>query len=355
MDARNYFDPVTGAPPFHRNQYGGSVGGPIKKDRTFFFVDYEGLGQVLGVSTPRRSAFRRGDLAISQLKRDANHCNSESIGTTISCLLAHSDNALGHRRHWTVDVITQRSNSEYFVAGRIDQQFSASDSLFGTYQYDHGIATQPDNLDDVRDGSATTREYIILQENHIVSPRFTNAARAGFNRSTALNDYGVSAINPVAANLPLGPDGTARPPSIVVGGIASLTSGLITEPSTVFHYNDYQFYDDAFFTKGVQSLKFGFAAERMQDNTGQNVGIIAGQYKFGTLSEFLQDLPSSFRGNTTQGRVEYLRQNIFGGYLQDDIRFAPNLTVNLGLRYEMSTVPTGKIQCPGKHRDSYRS
>jgi hypothetical protein len=344
MDARNYFDPVTGAPAFHRNQYGGSVGGPIKKDRTFFFVDYEGLGQDLGVSTP--------DVVPSAQARLGNIHNSSGtpITVTVSPLVQPylafwptPTTLLGTGDTGTVDVITQRSNSEYFVAGRIDQQFSASDSLSGTYQYDHGMATQPDNLDDVRDGSATTREYIILQENHIFTPRFTNAARAGFNRSTALNDYGVSAINPVAANFALGPDGHSAAPSIVVGGIASLTSGLITEPSTVFHYNDYQFYDDAFFTKGIQSLKFGFAAERMQDNTGQNVGIIAGQYKFGTLSNFLQDLPSSFRGNTTRGRVEYLRQDIFGGYLQDDIRFAPNLTVNLGLRYEMSTVPTEKF------------
>jgi len=116
----------------------------------------------------------------------------------------------------------------------------------------------------------------------------------------------------------------------------------ITEPSTTYHFDDYQFYDDGFLTKGIQSLKFGFAAERIQENAGQNVGIIAGQYKFGSLSNFLQDLPSSFRGNTTRGRLEYLRQSVFGGYVQDDVRWKPNLTFNLGLRYEMSTVPTEK-------------
>ena len=343
FDARNYFDKPNSIPPFHRDQYGGSVGGPIKKDRTFFFADYEGLGQDLGVTTPTitpSAQARMGNLHDS---------NGNPITVTVSPLVQPylafwplPTTPLGYGDTGSISLVTQRQNSENFVAGKVDHKITNSDSIFGTWQYDRGVAKQPDSLDDTLFGSTTTRQYFVVEETHTFSPHFINAVRAGFNRSTALNDYGISALNPVSADLTLGPDGNSAAPSIVVGGITSLTSGLITEPSTTYHFNDFQVYDDAFFTKGIQSLKFGFAAERMQDNVGQNVGIIAGQYKFGSLSNFLQDLPSSFRGNTTRGRLEYLRQSIFGGYIQDDVRWKPNLTFNLGLRYEMSTVPTEK-------------
>jgi Carboxypeptidase regulatory-like domain len=341
FDARNYFDRPNSIPPFHRDQYGGSVGGPIKKDRTFFFVDYEGLGQDLGLTTPL--VVPSAQARLGNLHDSSGAPITVTVSPLVQPYLAFwplPTAPLGNGDTGTVSVVTQRQNSENFVASRIDHKFSASDSIFGTWQYDRGLVTQPDNLDSVLLGSKTTRQYFIIEETHTFSPQLLNSARFGFNRSTALNDYGVSAINPVAANSALGPDGNSAAPSIVVGGIASVTSGLITQPSTTYHFNDFQFYDDAFFVKGVHSLKFGFVAERMQDNLGQNVGLIAGQYKFGSLSNFLQDLPTSFRGNTTQGRLEYLRQDLFGGYLQDDVRWKPNVTVNLGLRYEMSTVPT---------------
>ena len=343
FDARNYFDIPNSIPPFHRDQYGGSVGGPIKKDHTFFFADYEGLGQDLGVTTPAvtpSSQARLGNL---------HNSSGQPITVTVSPLVQPylafwplPTTPLGYGDTGTISIVTQRQNSENFVAGKIDHKFTNADSIFGTYQYDRGVATEPDSLDDTLFGSTTTRQYFILEETHAFKPQFINAVRAGFNRSTALNDYGVNAINPVSSDFTLGPDGHSAAPSIVVGGIASLTSGLITEPSTTYHFDDYQFYDDAFFIRGIHSLKVGFAAEHIQENAGQNVGIIAGQYKFGSLSNFLQDLPSSFRGNTTRGRLEYLRQDVFGGYLQDDVRWKPNLTFNLGLRYEMSTVPTEK-------------
>lgn len=341
FDARNYFDKQNQIPPFHRDQYGGSIGGPIKKDNTFFFVDYEGLGQDLGVTTP--NIVPSANARLGMIHDSSGAPITVTVSPLVQPYLAFwplPTTLLGNGDTGTVSIVTQRRNSENFVGARVDHKFSDSDSIFGTWQYDRAPVVQPDSLNDVLLGSKTTREYFILEETHTFSPQLINSFRFGFNRSTALNDYGLSAINPVAANFALGPDGHSAAPSIVVGGIASLTSGLITEPSTVYHFNDFQYYDDAFLTKGIHSLKFGFAAERIQENVGQNVGIIAGQYKFGSLSNFLQDLPGSFRGNTTEGSLKHLRQDIFGAYVQDDIRWKPNLTINLGLRYEMSTVPT---------------
>lgn len=361
FDARNAFDPAT-IPPFHRNQYGGSIGGPIFKGNTFFFVDYEGLGQDLGVSnrnvSPSTNA-ANGLLNFSSASSFPAGCVSNGVSGTINgnsyvqCALTVNSLVQPYLKFWgtpqilsglgntgVFTVVTQRRTSENFVSGRIDHKFSNSDSLFGTYQFDRAPVTQPDSLNDVLVGSNTSRTDLILEETHTFNSQFINSVRAGYNRSTAINSFGVSAVNPVAGDMSLGPDGNSAAPSIVVSGITTLTSGLQTQPSTVYHFNDYQWYDDAFLTKGIHSIKFGFAAERLQENVGQNAGQIAGQYRFGSLQAFLLNQPTSFRGNTSIGSLKYLRQSIFGGYAQDDIHLRQNLTVNLGLRYEMSTVPT---------------
>ena len=363
FDARNFFDPAH-IPPFHRNQYGGSFGGPIRKDRTFFFADYEGVGQDLGVTNPDVTpspAAASGLWNVAPSASFPSQCVSNGVTGTFKgspykqCAIAVSSLVQPYLAFWgtpqvltglgntgTYSVVTQRATTENFVSGRVDHKISDSDSLFGTYQYDRAPVTQPDSLNDVLLSSISSRTDVILEETHTFSPQFINSFRVGYNRSYARNSFGAGAINPVAGNFALGPDGHSAAPSIVVSGITSLGGGLQTAPATVYHFNDYQWYDDAFFTKGIHSVKFGFAAERLQENVGQNIGQIAGQYRFGSVPALLADLPTSFRGNTSIGSLKYLRQSIFGGYVQDDVRLRSNLTANLGLRYEMSTLPTEK-------------
>jgi outer membrane receptor protein involved in Fe transport len=107
-----------------------------------------------------------------------------------------------------------------------------------------------------------------------------------------------------------------------------------------FHYNSYQFYDDAFATLGTHSLKFGFAFENIRDNELGKTSPL-GQFAFGSLSDFLQDQPTSFNAPIGSGITpRALRQSIYAGYVMDDWRARPNLTLNLGLRYEAATVPS---------------
>ena len=113
------------------------------------------------------------------------------------------------------------------------------------------------------------------------------------------------------------------------------------EGQLVFHWNSFQLYDDAFCNKGTHTIKFGFATERMQ------LGITGlsdpnGIFHFNDLQTFYANQPTRFQGGIVSTlSPRNLRQTIFvGGYIQDDWRWKPNVTFNLGLRYEMTTVPT---------------
>ena len=108
-----------------------------------------------------------------------------------------------------------------------------------------------------------------------------------------------------------------------------------------FNFNAYQIYDDAFLTKGNHSLKFGVAFERDQNNMLTRLYPNA-QVSFGSLASFLLGQAQSFTAilPTVPITPRDLRQSIFGTYIQDDWRIRPNLTMNMGMRYEMATVPT---------------
>jgi hypothetical protein len=340
LDAKNFFDNTT-IPPFRRNQFGGAVGGPIFKNKTFFFVDYEGFRQALGSTNV--------DIVPSQAARNGNIHDSGgnpitvSVSPLVSPFFAFyplpNAGLIGNGDTGHYDIATTNVASENFVTTRIDHKFSDRDSISGTYFLDKGINSSPDVLDTWLIGNTSYRSMITLSENHAFSSSLVNSLRVGYDRVQEYSNTAVSSINPLAANTT--PTYSANPgeppPSVKVTGLTTFAGGLGELSAPDHTWNSYQIYDDVFLTKGNHSIKFGGTVERMQHQVLISGGL-NGLFSFGSLQSFLTDAPSSFTINGP--RPEFgIRQTLVGGYVQDDWRLRANLTVNLGLRYEMVTVP----------------
>ncbi|HUY12090.1 MAG TPA: TonB-dependent receptor [Terriglobia bacterium] len=335
LDARNFFD--ASIPPFRRNQFGASAGGPIQKDRTFIFGDYEGVRQFEGITqvdTVPSAAARAGNLSSGTVTVDPSAQKYLGFYALPNGPLLRSGD---------VGIFSFPANqiiNEDFVVTRVDRRFSDRDSLFGTYMYDNTPYSAPDNLDNTLIGNKTRRQTVVLEETHSFSPTLVNAIRFGFNRALANAAQNLAAINPLANDLSLGavPGRTAA--GISVPGIAPLQGGLGGQATFLFRWNSFQVYDDAFLTKGAHSIKFGVAFERMQLNSLSG-DIPNGEFNFRSLQDFLLNRPQRFSAAfPTLLTARGLRQTLFGLYAQDDWRWHPNLTFNLGLRYEMTSVPT---------------
>ncbi len=348
LDAKNFFDLPGPIPLLHRNQFGGSFGGPIVKDRTFFFMDYEGLRNNMGLTTvspvPSAAALQ-GPVIGAHNPVPPTGIDKAVLpylplwGPANPALGSIGGGAIGFYAFAAPHITT-----ENFGVGRLDHKISASDSFFGSYQYDGATLTQPDQANDVLTGNTTGRAYVALEETHIFNSQIVNSARFGLNRSIHTS-AGVRAINPLAGNPALGESPGADNPQIDVPGYVSIQPGLNQIERLDFFENSYQGYDDLFITKGKHSLKLGFAIERVQLNAFDPAP--AGEIAFGTLADpnnngFLTNNPIVLFAPLPSAPFQkfHFRSTIIGGYIQDDLRLRPTLTVNLGLRYEMSTVPS---------------
>ena len=343
LDARNFFDAQI--PPFKRNQFGGSAGGPIQKGRTFFFADYEGLRQSLGVThvdTVPSAAARAGMLSTGTVQVDP------AVFRFLKAFYPLPNGpSLGNGDTGIYTFAQQQVTTENYFTSKIDRKFSEQDSLSGTYSRDNSIVIQPDAFGELLSNVVSRRQLVTLHEEHIFSPRLLNAARAGYNRAVAIEGGVTSVISPHLMDSSYG---------FVPGQFAGYVKGVpgltdfnggpdATHPSSLSSardrfWNSFQGADDVFLTKGVHALQFGVVAERMQDNTFA-VTTADGGFKFGSLSDLLTNHPLNFQAQlpgpvTTFG----VRETLFGAYAQDDVRVRPGLNLSLGLRYEMSTVPS---------------
>jgi hypothetical protein len=393
LDARNFFDgPVI--PAFKRNQFGGSAGAPIRKDRTFIFGDYEGLRQSLGVTSvntvpspavrgigtgPGGTAGPATFCSIPQTPQQLppNGCTPTQLpgpgqpgaapnpdpvthidsGTTAFPSILQFLNAfyplpngglVGNGDTGIYSFAAQEVTTENYFTVRLDHKFSEKDSLYGTYMRDNSKTIEPGTFGELFSDIVSGRQVATLHELHIFNPNLLNVAQIGFSRavgiigqvSSVVSSYASAMSNHQYEFVPGGYAGDIQSIPGVTSFLGAPTAQGYLPSSRSLFWNSFQGGDDAVFTRGKHALKFGGGIERMQDNE-LSASNINGLFRFDSLAQFLTNQPSEFSGTATVLPPDIgMRETLLGAYVQDDIRLQKTFTLNAGLRYEMVTVPS---------------
>ncbi len=349
FDAKNPFDSTSlPIPSFHRGQFGAAVGGPIRKDKSFLFGNYEGLRQAqslnLNLNVPSVNA-RNG-----MVHNTAGTAQTIAISPLIVPYLrlfptpntatTSSFGDLG--LYSTTGLVTI---TEDFATARFDQTLSAKDNLSATFVYDNAPSTLPDSYVNILNQNFDQRDLGALSERHIFGANVLNVLRIGYNRNNGLSNIPLKALNPAAADTTLGYSSTQNAPQITISGLTSI-GGIGAARQGIFYGNSYQLNDDLAFVLGRHNLKVGFAAERVQESGTDPVpNGTASFVSTGTntaLTNFFLDTVRSVQIPPLTSNPFETVVNLFGGYVQDDWRISRQLSLNLGLRYEMTMLPYDK-------------
>jgi len=332
LDARNYFNPAlsaTGAAlpqsAFKRNDFGGDFGGPIKKNKMFFFLAYEGLRQRQGLtvtSTVPTSAQIAAvtSPAVQQLLSLVPAANLTTGGSALPNFFSGPA---------TANVALNQGSAD------IDYELSSSDRVHGYFvvQKDHRQEpTQGANLPgfgDTRDG---LRHLMTISEDHTFNASLTNTVRLGYNRIRLFFTPTDLADSNFDISIPAGvPTGALS--AISVAGAMSF-GGPAGEPQgrgdTTVVLND-----GLSWLKGPNTFQFGGEIRRAyNDNVAENIGTFA----YANLTAFLNDSASTFSTQIGAGNDKVIMP-AYAVYGQDSIKVRPNLTLNVGLRYEWNSTP----------------
>jgi hypothetical protein len=338
LDARNFFDAPGSVPPFHRNQYGGAVGGPIVKDKAFFFASFEGLNQDLSISEK--------SLTLSNDARNGivpNPNGSGNITVPVSPMIVPylalfpvangPDNGDGTAFFQFAGAET---GHEYYAVGKFDYNLSDATRFSASYQWDTGALLQPDLYNQKLLGSPSGHHNFTMALQHSFTPTVINTARAGVSRTYAADSQDVSAISPLVKDPSLG-FLAGLPVGVLTAGNLATAGGLGASGSDNFHFTSYQASDDLTSIHGIHTLQFGFLFDRIDDNFN-SANIPLGEWDFNSVQDLLTVSPADFTSDFpgTNG-ARGLRSDVFGAYAQDAIRLRSNLTLTLGVRYETST------------------
>jgi len=313
LDSRSPFD-FPSIPPFRLNQFGGSIGGPIQKDRTFFFTDYEGLRQRLDTTVigfVPNAAFR-----------------ASVTNPALQPFLVQWPVGTVPVDSLTNEWISPQSNNNREDGGmfRLDHIFTDRTSIFARLDIDDANTTDPlDTLGGLDNPLIRPSNYVV-QLTHTFSPTVINELRGGINRS-ALHHYqnGTCPLSAAANGLP-GTICAAVPPFD-----SPSDSQLDTEVGTTIDG-----YDDLTIVRGRHTIKLGIGVERHRLNNSDE-SVANGDLTYDSSDDFLNNIIDnySYVGPLTLGGE---RRTYIMPYAQDTFKILPNLTLNYGLRWEHYTV-----------------
>ena len=335
LDARNFFDSEE-QPPFWRNQFGATVGGPIRKGRSFYFLGYEGLKERKGrtiqtvvpdsraregllpdPTNPGETVYVGVDPAVDPYLDAFPLPNGADLG---GGLAAH---AFGFNEE--ID--------QHFFQGRYDRNVGLDGQVFARYTFDDAEQWLPTDYPSFPRAFVSRNQFLTSEYRHVASPRTLHSLRGGVSRTRI--GQKVEAL----LDSPLDPFVPGRPTlgNIDIGGMprfgpqtsadVSLVQNLFSlEYGTVHH-------------RGRHVLKAGALVERYQNNM-VNPTFSRGIFTFPNLQAFLENRPLRFLGLTPEGALDrHWRWTLLGLYLQNDFQAHARVALNLGLRWEYATLP----------------
>jgi Carboxypeptidase regulatory-like domain/TonB-dependent Receptor Plug Domain len=343
LDTRNFFDAGPSAPPFQRNDFGVSMGGPVQKGKTFVFANYEGFRQNLHETSLAfvPDAATRADAVASVQPLlslwPVAPAGAPDFGvTTPGCIPTPH----------VCDGVAQVSSSplqtvrEDFGTVRLDRVFSSKDNGSAIYTVDDSFSNTATPLDPYSADLLALREQVLsLQETHVVSASLLNAARFGFSRAGYYFAGEPTPGTPAASvpsfikGLPVG--------AVVVGGSQASNpqaqlglAGSNNGSNLHVARNLYTIADDLTYTKGRQQFRFGVWFQPFQSN--EEIALSQyGQLTFTGIPNFVAGM-ATFLYDPAPTPLSW--RSFFGAaYVEDEIRVRSNLTVTLGFREESST------------------
>jgi len=332
FDARNFFDPGE-VPSFRRNQFGGSAGGPIKKDRFFIFGAYEGLRERLGVS--RQFLVPTNEVHGGTLTLPGQPVITVSPAVRPYIALYPRPNfggSVGGQGTY-VRGATRRTDEDY-ISVRGDYRLGDKDTFFARYSIDDSEVLDPNGV--ITDLFLATRnQYVGLEETHIFTPKMVNSLRFAYNRSFIQGDD--LDIVSVPSNLFWVPGATA------IGFFRGIEIAPLSSRSLVPRFlamNSFEVSEHLSYSHGPNNAKFGGAFRRIQFNAVSTNAPFGG-FLYGGYQAFLRAQPQIFAA-PLRGSDPYrgFRSSLIAIYAQNDYRLRRNITLNFGIRYEIVTSPT---------------
>jgi hypothetical protein len=354
FDAPPRFVPTTGKPPFKRNQFGGTIGGPIKHDKLFYFVNYESLHQTLGesptVDMPNQAATTFVQNYLAKLTPGTIAYNNEvTVLNALKAIPAPPAGSLDLGNDTSQAIIVgNQTGTENFVTARVNYALSSKDSIFGRMIYDHATLSEPfaaNNLDQYPQTAFDHNQFYAMGWSRNITSGLISQAQFNFTR-TVQDGETPNRIPAFNCNPTNGYDCFYSVPSV------TNVFGLNTPNAPIFHYiqNKFEPKEQMFWTRGAHSISFGLSLIRNQTAANTPVNP-AGNYYFNawgysatgtpTGNSFLSGQASSFIG-ALPGEADSnrnFREIDVTGYFQDDWKITPQLTLNMGLRYSFLTNP----------------
>ena len=327
LDARNFFELTSDEPaPFKRNQFGGNLGGPIIRDKLFFFVSYEGLRQRQGLDL--------NSVVLSDAQRTATN---DPVLTRVIALIPRANfvDASGTPRF--VSPASAPVNVDQWTAD-VNYNLSDIDRVHGYYAIQRSELSEPNRFGNTIPGfghvALALRQIFTLNETHTFSQSVINELRLGFNRFSSTSTP-LAQLNPAELGIKNGVKEPIGLPQINVAGGSLNLGGPANQPSgrgdTTFVVAN-----AVSWLSGPHSLKLGGEYRQFLNN---NFRQTTGSFNFPSIAAFIAGTANSFtitRGNQSTS----IAQGALGFFAQDNYKLHSRLTLEIGLRYEWNMTPS---------------